>query len=77
MAAELERIATMCDGVRCDMAMLVLPEVFERTWGLHASAFWPDTIARVIPSTRTFFSWRRFTGTWSGTAAAGFRLHLR
>ena len=27
-----------CDGVRCDMAMLVLPEVFERTWGIAAAA---------------------------------------
>src|SRR5574342_198764 len=31
MIAELTRIADQCDGVRCDMAMLVLPEVFERT----------------------------------------------
>ena len=31
MAAELLRIAGMCDGVRCDMAMLVLPDVFEQT----------------------------------------------
>jgi hypothetical protein len=31
MVAELVRIAERCDGVRCDMAMLVLPEVFERT----------------------------------------------
>ena len=33
MAGELARIAGQCDGVRCDMAMLVLPDVFERTWG--------------------------------------------
>jgi glycosidase len=31
LAAELLKIAGQCDGVRCDMAMLVLPEVFERT----------------------------------------------
>jgi len=29
MIGELVRIAGQCDGVRCDMAMLVLPEVFE------------------------------------------------
>jgi len=29
MIGELERIAGQCDGVRCDMAMLVLPDVFE------------------------------------------------
>jgi len=46
MAAELEKIAEMCDGVRCDMAMLMLPDVFERTWGLRPGLFWPDAIAR-------------------------------
>jgi hypothetical protein len=46
MAAELERIAGMCDGVRCDMAMLILPDVFERTWGLRPAPFWPDAIRR-------------------------------
>ena len=30
---ELIKIAGQCDGVRCDMAMLVLPEVFLNTWG--------------------------------------------
>jgi len=47
MAGELSRIAGQCDGVRCDMAMLVLPDVFERTWGRRALSFWPDAIARV------------------------------
>ena len=46
MASELERIAGMCDGVRCDMAMLVLPHVFERTWGLRSESFWPKAIQR-------------------------------
>ena len=41
MIGELERIAGQCDGVRCDMAMLVLPDVFERTWGIRADLFWP------------------------------------
>lgn len=41
MIGELSRIASLCDGVRCDMAMLVLPEVFERTWGQRAPLFWP------------------------------------
>jgi hypothetical protein len=47
MRSELLRIATQCDGVRCDMAMLVLPDVFERTWGRRAPLFWPDTTRRV------------------------------
>jgi len=42
MIAELVRIAGQCDGVRCDMAMLVLPEVFQRTWGIPAKLFWPE-----------------------------------
>src|SRR3954465_14883526 len=41
MIGELTRIAGQCDGVRCDMAMLVLPDVFERTWGQRAPLFWP------------------------------------
>jgi hypothetical protein len=32
MRGVLREIATHCDGVRCDMAMLVLNDVFERTW---------------------------------------------
>ena len=47
MCGELLRIAGQCDGVRCDMAMLVLPDVFERTWGHRAPLFWPETTRRV------------------------------
>ncbi len=47
MIGELVRIAGQCDGVRCDMAMLVLPDVFERTWGKRASLFWPTATERV------------------------------
>jgi hypothetical protein len=47
MIGELERIAGQCDGVRCDMAMLVLPDVFERTWGIRADLFWPKATASV------------------------------
>jgi hypothetical protein len=47
MRLELLNLATLCDGVRCDMAMLVLPEVFERTWGLCALPFWPNAISSV------------------------------
>jgi hypothetical protein len=44
--ALLERLAGMCDGVRCDMAMLMTNEVFSRTWGLQAPAeeFWPTVV---------------------------------
>lgn len=57
MRDELAHIAGMCDGVRCDMAMLLLPDIFARTWGpLSApydgaepvdSSFWPEAIAAV------------------------------
>ncbi len=47
MIGELTKIAEQCDGVRCDMAMLVLPEVFERTWGRRAPHFWPEATRRV------------------------------
>jgi hypothetical protein len=53
MIGELERIAGQCDGVRCDMAMLVLPDVFERTWGIRADLFWPkatESVRRGHPS---------------------------
>ena len=47
MKDELFKIASLCDGVRCDMAMLILPEVFLRTWGLSAAPFWPEAIQQV------------------------------
>ena len=47
MIGELVKIAGQCDGVRCDMAMLVLPDVFERTWGPRAEPFWPKATERV------------------------------
>jgi glycosidase len=47
MTAELIKIAGQCDGVRCDMAMLVLPEVFERTWNIPCQPFWPQATQRV------------------------------
>ena len=47
MIGELARIAEQCDGVRCDMAMLILPDVFERTWGIRVDDFWPRATAAV------------------------------
>jgi len=47
MIAALLKIAGQCDGVRCDMAMLVLPEVFERTWGRRPEPFWPRATQQV------------------------------
>jgi hypothetical protein len=44
---ELVAIAGKCDGVRCDMAMLVLPEIFQRVWKLTPEPFWPKAIPAV------------------------------
>ena len=54
MIQQLQSIASQCDGVRCDMAMLVLPEVFERTWNRKAAPFWPGAIQRVRERDRDF-----------------------
>jgi hypothetical protein len=47
MVGELAKAADQCDGVRCDMVMLLLPAVFERTWGRRAPPFWPQAIRRI------------------------------
>lgn len=47
MQVELLKAAEFCDGLRCDMAMLVLPEIFQRTWGRKAVSFWPESIDKV------------------------------
>ncbi|MCU0959891.1 MAG: alpha-amylase family glycosyl hydrolase [Pirellulaceae bacterium] len=47
MISQLLKIAQQCDGVRCDMAMLVLPDVFQRTWGQRAPLFWPMATQQV------------------------------
>ncbi|MBG0567162.1 alpha-amylase family glycosyl hydrolase [Actinoplanes aureus] len=51
-AAALIGIGEQCDGVRCDMAMLVTNEIFARTWGRWAgpapgAEFWPYVFERV------------------------------
>jgi hypothetical protein len=30
--------------VRCDMAMLLLPDIFQGTWGVTPEPFWPKAI---------------------------------
>ena len=48
---ELRSVASRCDGVRCDMAMLLLNDVFERNWAAYptdapraSTEFWSDAI---------------------------------
>ena len=78
MLGELLRIAGQCDGVRCDMAMLVLPEVFERTWGIGVRALLAGgDPARAGAGPRLLLHGRGLLGPRMDAAAAGVRLHLR
>jgi hypothetical protein len=48
----LKQIADQCDGVRCDMAMLVMNDIFGRTWNERAgpapsTEYWPTVISAV------------------------------
>ncbi len=48
----ISSIAEQCDGIRCDMAMLFLNAIFERTWGSRAGTrpateYWTDVISAV------------------------------
>lgn len=57
MIEVLVGIAEVCDGVRCDMAMLLLPEIFRSTWGERSrpadgsgpvdEPFWPEAVKQV------------------------------
>ncbi len=53
MLRELLRIAEVCDGVRCDMAMLGLNQIFSRVWGPYVAEktpvveFWTEVIGEV------------------------------
>ena len=58
LIAELRAVAEQCDGVRCDMAMLLLSDVFARTWSrpgvvappkedLASGELWAEAIDRV------------------------------
>jgi hypothetical protein len=57
MRDELRKVLKRCDGVRCDMAMLLLPDVFLKTWGDRSlpsdgsapvdEPFWPGALAEV------------------------------
>jgi hypothetical protein len=57
----LTDIAGQCDGVRCDMAMLLMSDVFERTWGGRAGARPESEYWRlVIPAVKAAFPDFRF-----------------
>ncbi len=50
--ATLSSIAEQCDGVRCDMAMLLINSIFERTWSYRAgprpaTEYWAEVISAI------------------------------
>ncbi len=57
MITKLRDIALVCDGIRCDMAMLCLNEIIQKTWGLYLdgnkaaepnrSEFWTQAIETI------------------------------
>ncbi|PYJ58607.1 MAG: alpha-amylase [Verrucomicrobia bacterium] len=61
MIEQLQSVAQRCDGVRCDMAMLLLNDVFAKTWegfpcpaAMTEREFWADAI-RVVKQTHPDF----------------------
>lgn len=57
----LAEIASQCDGVRCDMAMLMLNSTFHRIWGERAGAVPDEDFWRmVIPAVRSRWPGFRF-----------------
>ena len=88
MIAELLAIAERCDGVRCDMAMLLLPDVIFRTWGGAVAAgrrrrhggravLAGGDRGRAGAAAGLSVPGRGLLGPRMGVAAAGVRLHLR
>ena len=74
----MAEIAGQCDGIRCDMAMLMLNDIFERTWGVRAGGkpvndYWRS----VIPAVKAMWPEFRFIAEaywdleWEGISATG------
>ena len=76
----LESVAHRCDGVRCDMAMLLLKDIFAKTWGRFpvsapepATEFWADAIGAVKAQFPDFlFLAEAYWGTESRLKGLGF-----
>lgn len=63
MIEQLLNLSMLCDGVRCDMAMLILNNVFYNTWrgaideqkfSAPASEFWSEAISEVKQTDKNF-----------------------
>ena len=72
-------VAEQCDGVRCDMAMLILPDVFARTWAGRLGpdpvegSFWAEVIPAVLDAhPRFLFVAEAYWGLEGRLLADGF-----
>lgn len=80
MRGLLESVAQRCDGVRCDMAMLLLNDVFAKTWARFpvpgsepATEFWAEAISAVKKRFPDFiFLAEAYWGTESRLQGLGF-----
>jgi glycosidase len=80
MSQLLADVAQYCDGVRCDMAMLLLTDVFFKTWENFASSapaptteFWAEAIGQVRKDHPEFvFLAEAYWGTERRLRALGF-----
>ena len=70
MIGELMKVARQCDGVRCDMANLVLPDVFERTWGVRRNPSGRGQSSACGTGSRPSASWPRLIGIWNGPCSS-------
>ncbi len=74
----LDELANQCDGVRCDMAMLLLNRVFAGTWGMlagpvPATEFWTEIILAIKTAHPDFlFVAEAYWGTEPELLALGF-----
>lgn len=55
----VSEIAQQCDGIRCDMAMLMMNKIFERTWGVRAGGkpagdYWETLIPAIKSKSPNF-----------------------
>jgi hypothetical protein len=60
MLDQITKISSMCDGLRCDMVMLMMNKVFKDTWGRYVKEevpydeFWPETIQKIREQNPSF-----------------------